>query len=384
MLGWLGRTGLGLLTLCVAVPTVAAAVLILLPPLFGAGGWQVRLLLGEWSLLLFLPAVLCIVLAGAAHWVGWRGRSVLIAALAVLSLGLAVLPPVRGALAADAAGVRLRPLEYFAGTVRESVRQPDATVTYQGTAGLRLDVWRPRDPVRRAAAVVLVDGGDRTSRSVPGKRGQAPRWAAWLADQGFVVFDIDYRPSRPGDVTRAVAWAGTNAGKFGVDPGRIVLMGTAVGGNLALLAAYADPPPVAAVVTLYAPTELTSWFTANRPWWYSRRLWDSRRDSVLAFTGGPPDRVPDAYHAAEPIRLVRPGLPPTLLVQGGSDLLTPPAPTRRLADALKQAGNDARYVEIEYADHGFDVNWGGFASQITRAELAAFLRPVRDRPEPAD
>src|SRR5262245_33685410 len=143
MLRWLGRSGLGILMLCVAVPTVVAAVLILLPPLYGGSGWQVRLVLNEWSLLLVLPAVLSLLLAAAARWSGSRLLSGLIGALAVIALGLALLPPIRGVAAANHAGVRLDPFEYFAGTVRDSVRRPDDTATYDRVTGLKLDIWRP-------------------------------------------------------------------------------------------------------------------------------------------------------------------------------------------------------------------------------------------------
>ncbi|GAB3400135.1 alpha/beta hydrolase [Flindersiella endophytica] len=382
MLRWLGRSGLGMLMLCVAVPTVLAAVLILLPPMYGGSGWQVRLVLNEWSLLLVLPAVLSLLLAAAARWSGWRRLSGVIAALAVIALALALLPPARGALAASQAGVRLNPLEYFAGTVRDSVRGPDDTATYDYAAGLKLDVWRPPGQREAGPAVVLVHGGNWTS----GGRGWTPRWNAWLADQGFTVFDIDYRlappataRTAPADVKHAVGWVRQNATQYAVDPERIVLLGTSAGGHLALLATYTepDPAPVAAVVAVYAPLELTPWFTDHRPWWYQRRLWDSRAAGAVALTGGTPEQVPEAYRAAEPIRHVHPGLPPTLLVQGGSDLLAPPAPARRLADALTRDGNRVRRVEIEYADHGFDLNWGGIASQITRAEISGFLRSAR-------
>ena len=99
------------------------------------------------------------------------------------------------------------------------------------------------------------------------------RWNEWLADLGYVVFDVDYRlapPPRwrdaPGDVQAAVAWVRARAPQLGVDPERVALLGWSAGGHLALLAAYDSPsafPPVAAVVALYPITDLT---LTNRPW----------------------------------------------------------------------------------------------------------------------
>lgn len=124
--------------------------------------------------------------------------------------------------------------------------------------------------------MVVVHGGGWRS----GNRGEFPRWNAWLADKGYVVFDIDYRLSpppswqdAPGDVRCAVGWVKENSGRYGVDPGRVALMGRSAGGHLALLTAYTEgtsalpagcgvrgeqqDTSVAAVAAFYPPTDLT-------------------------------------------------------------------------------------------------------------------------------
>ena len=94
-----------------------------------------------------------------------------------------------------------------------------------------------------------------------------------LAQRGMVVFAIDYRLARPGspswpavvdDLREAVRWVRRHSGEFGVDPGRIAVMGQSSGGHLAsLLATLPDEPGpdgvssrVQAVVSFYGPSDL--------------------------------------------------------------------------------------------------------------------------------
>ena len=88
--------------------------------------------------------------------------------------------------------------------------------------------------------------------------------ARMLASLGYVVFAIDYRlapaarwPAQIEDVRSALRWIETHGAEHGGDVTRMALLGRSSGAHLALLAAYADPPPgLRAVVAFYAPTDL--------------------------------------------------------------------------------------------------------------------------------
>lgn len=65
-----------------------------------------------------------------------------------------------------------------------------------------------------------------------------------------MVFSIDYRLGLPprwedatGDVKCAVGWVEENAGRYGVDPDGIALLGQSFGGYPTLLAAYTEGDP---------------------------------------------------------------------------------------------------------------------------------------------
>ena len=66
--------------------------------------------------------------------------------------------------------------------------------------------------------------------------------------------------------------------------------------------------------------------------------------------------------------------PPTIAFLGARDRIVPSEQLQELDTALKQAGATGETYLLPATDHGFDVNWGGFASQFARAKIARFLQ----------
>lgn len=254
---------------------------------------------------------------------------------------------------------------------------------------LKLDVRRRPDqgdtagPKRRPAVVTVHGGG-----GMLGGRSEDTLWSEWLAEQGYVVFSIDYRLGLPprwedatGDVKCAVGWVEENAGRYGVDPDRIALLGRSFGGHVALLAAYAEGDPrlppscdvpdtgVEAVAAFYPPTDFTRIDETHWPWWRPN-LASSVKDS----TGTDVDYVAEGERRlASPVSHVDPGDPPTFLAHGGQDQISPSEQSVLLADRLEEAGVPHRLVELPWARHGFDGAWGSWDAQIVRHELGEFL-----------
>jgi dipeptidyl aminopeptidase/acylaminoacyl peptidase len=77
-----------------------------------------------------------------------------------------------------------------------------------------------------------------------------------------------------------------------------------------------------------------------------------RMDVLL---GGHPQDVPDMYELASPVTHVHPGCPPTLLIQGKQDFITPVDATRALYTKLVGSGVPAINVVFPWTDHGFDM-----------------------------
>lgn len=180
-----------------------------------------------------------------------------------------------------------------------------------------------------APVAVFFYGGSWTS----GSRADYEFAGAALAGQGFVAIVPDYRlypevkfPAFLDDSAAAIRWARDNAGRYGGDGRRIVLVGHSAGAYIAAMLAL-DPT-------------------------YLRRAGVSP-EHVRAFAGlsGPYDFLPldpgvaqnvfgDAPNkaATQPVGFVRRGAPAAFLATGDRDRTVRPANTASLAAKLRSAG----------------------------------------------
>ncbi|MEV5977922.1 alpha/beta hydrolase [Streptomyces sp. NPDC052114] len=335
----------------------------------------------SWGLVLLPPGLLGLAvaaLAGRRH--PWCAGLAALSSFAALVYG--VMPYAAAYSAAERQGQHLAAARYFDGVNYAKVPDRTRSLTYARAKRqrLRLDLWAPsgRSAARRPA-VVWVHGGGWNK----GHRSQTPEWNRWFNARGWSVFDIDYRLApratqldQIGDVKCAVGWVRRHARAYGVDPDRLLLAGSSAGGNLALAAAYTDgdgrvpascpvrDSSVSGVISLYGPTDMRRLIAGTA----------LRRDPIIPrLMGGSAATAPARYRLGSPVRLVRGDVPPTLLLHGSADRAVPVAQARELARRLKAAGAPATYVELPWADHCFDVNWGGWGSQIARAATERFL-----------
>jgi acetyl esterase/lipase len=380
--GTIAWTTLGLL---------AAALIVVPGP--NASTWFLGVMVEGYSLALAAYGLVGLALAGLSRDLGASGIGLVAMASAAATLALGVVPVWQGLRAASAQHVRLSLREYFSHPTWVPSRSPES-VTYSDPSdcpgGLQLDVWRPADPgmnrtAPKRAAVIMVHGGGWVS----GARGGTARWSEWLADRGYVVFDIDYRlapPPRwrdaPDDVNHAVRWVKDHADLYGVDPGRVALLGHSAGGHLALLAAYSMRAPalprsddvhdrgVRAVAALYPITDLTAPFDRRGPRWAA----SAANAQIIQFLGGAPRANAQAARLASPVSHVVSGVPPTFLVHGRRDQMVPVEQSQVLDTELHDAAADHVYVELPGANHGYDLVWGAWHTQITRAVLHEFFQ----------
>ncbi len=279
-----------------------------------------------------------------------------------------------------------------AGHLNMGLSQPERSVIY-GTAKdgtkLELDVWRTGKPNSGPLrpAIVYVHGGAWTH----GNRSITPDWNRWLSELGYEVFDAEYRMPPPvrwldeiGDVKAALGWVVAHAAEYHVDPARISLMGGSAGGNLSMLAAYSagdprlppstDVPPVVirSVINFYGPSDMALLYhTCESP--------DYVRPLMREYIGGPPEEFPDRYRVLSPLIHVGAKAPPTLTLIGTSDRLVSMPHAQLLNEALTKAGVPHEMYFLPANDHGFDVNWGGFGTQIARVKIKHFLERYVDR-----
>jgi acetyl esterase/lipase len=155
-------------------------------------------------------------------------------------------------------------------------------------------------------------------------------------------------------------------------------MGHSAGAHLAMLAAFSsggptfrpstDVPPIAfrTVINIYGPTDLVLLYKKTRsPDFLWPHMW--------AWVGGTPAEYPARYSALSPLSHITENAPPTITFLGTSDRLVPVDHAKLLDAALSKAGVPHEMHLIPATDHDFDVNWGGFATQIVRDRLRRFL-----------
>ena len=262
-----------------------------------------------------------------------------------------------------------------------------STEVYAHPAGqdLSLDIYRsvanPAGGGEKPRPCILVihgggwDDGDRTQLA-----DWNPRFVAW----GYVVVAIDYRlapkyiwPAQRDDVLAAVAWLKSNAGRLGIDPTRIVLLGRSAGGQLATAVGYgARDPAIRGVIALYAPHDM--------PYAWSVSRTDDALNSIKLFRqyfGGAPD-TPERlalYESASGQLLARSDSPPTLLVHGQLDTLAWSRHSERLNQRLEELGVPHYYLKLPWATHGFDFNPDGPGGQLAGYAMETFLSALFTR-----
>lgn len=210
---------------------------------------------------------------------------------------------------------------------------------------LRLDVFEPQAGDAPRAAIVLFHGG---GWSV-GEASWIHPTARLLVEQGMVAVSVEYRLSDQKTVTpfdavadarAAVRWVRANAAALGVDPARVAAGGISAGGHLAAATAVFDEPGGAPPSA--RPDLLVLWSPAvavGTDGWFTR------------LSGGAAQAA-----ALSPDRHVRAGLPPTILLQGAEDSVTPAAGATRFCERMRQAGNICELVVYPGVGHLFTRN----------------------------
>jgi acetyl esterase/lipase len=275
---------------------------------------------------------------------------------------------------------------------------------------LLCDLWRPKGEYVSGLAVIYFHGSawymlDKDFGTRPFFR--------HLVSQGHIVMDVAYRlcpevdlVGMIGDVKRAIAWMKANASQYGVQIDKIVLAGGSAGGHLSLLAAYAPQHPeltpdelkdinlsVAGVISYYGPTDLLAVYEHTQQGRMkelpavpigtvsdsSKSMHDAGRLDILL--GGHPEDASHAYEIGSPINHVHPGCPPTLLIQGDQDLITPVKATCALHMALIEAGVPAINLVFPCTNHAFDLLFPQLnpAAQSALYDVDRFLAMMMDK-----
>jgi acetyl esterase/lipase len=208
-----------------------------------------------------------------------------------------------------------------------------------GGTALKAYVFSPSTPgAKGRPAIVLFHGG--------GWAMGEPAWAfsraKHFAEIGMVAVAAQYRLSDQkqttpreamADARAAIRWVRAQADSLGIDPKRVVAFGWSAGGHLAASAAIFDADAAARPDALVLVSPAVSLVADN---WVQR---------LLMGRGSARDISPDEH--------VRKGLPPTLILQGNVDTVTPLSGAKRFCERMRTAGDVCELEVYEGFGHLF-------------------------------
>jgi acetyl esterase/lipase len=205
-------------------------------------------------------------------------------------------------------------------------------VPYGNDPRQRLDVYLPQDR-RVASTIVFFYGGGWVS----GARWYYRLLGKALAKRGHIVIIPDYRlfpqvrfPDFNQDAALALSWANQNLLRLGGHPSRLFLMGHSAGAHIAATLAL-DPRYLASHSMV--PGQIAGVIGLAGPYTLNPLKWQGVREIFSPSADEP--------QAARPIKLVRAGAPPMLLLHGARDRLVGAHASVLMSEALLRAGSHA-------------------------------------------
>lgn len=235
---------------------------------------------------------------------------------------------------------------------------------------LTLNLYQPSTSGQYPTLVTIYGGAWRV-----GKPDNNQQFSYYLANQGYTVVAIDYRhapaykfPIQLEDIQRALIYIKNHAVELGVDINSVGLMGRSAGAHLATLALRDSPIAIKALVSYYGPVDLIRAYQ-ELPFPDPINI----RRVLEDFLGGSPEELPELYQEASPMSYVELKLPPSLLVHPRKDHLVKVEYSREFAERSRRGGNTCIWMEIPWAEHGFDYVFNGLSNQLILYYTERFL-----------
>lgn len=242
---------------------------------------------------------------------------------------------------------------------------------------LTMDVFTPKEP-NHAAVVLVVSGGWFSAHEVINTV-----WFNPALNHGYTIFAVVHGsqpkftiPEILSDMNRSIRYIRHHAADYGIDPGRIGIMGGSAGGHLSLMQGTAgsagDPKAadpvdrensrVQAVACLFPPTDFLNYGKPGENALGRGILKDFRAPFDFAELDAPTRHFVTITDEAKilvigkeisPINHVSADDPPTLIIHGDADVLVPLQQSQIIVEKLKAAGVKAKLIVKPGAGHGW-------------------------------
>lgn len=267
-----------------------------------------------------------------------------------------------GASATYSAGVDGRGEAQLIGAVQHSIYERTGIVPevlhYHGLDGLALAgiLYKPLgyQAGKRYPAVIIAHGGPEAQNAL-----SASPWSVFLAQQGYVVLEPNFRGSTGyGERFRNANVEDSGGGeiddiqasvnylvKIGLtDARRVGISGGSHGGTVVANAVARYPNTFAAGIEKFGVVDRALFLK------YTNRNSAIRWETKM---GGTPQEQPAVYRKADVLLEVAQIKTPLLILHGEEDPQVPPQESQQLAAALKQEGKVFTYVTYPGEGHGF-------------------------------
>ncbi|MBB6145053.1 dipeptidyl aminopeptidase/acylaminoacyl peptidase [Silvibacterium bohemicum] len=231
-------------------------------------------------------------------------------------------------------------------------------VRYKGKDGLPLAgiLYKPVDyhAGTRYPAVILAHGGPEGQVGL-----SVSPWSAFLADQGYVVLEPNFRGSTGyGERFRNANVEDSGGGEIDdiaasvqylvdaglTDPKRVGISGGSHGGTVVANAVSKYPDLFAVGIEKFGVVDRALFLR------YTNRNSAIRWETKM---GGPPELKPAVYRKANVLPDVARIKTPLLILHGEEDPQVPPQESQEFAAALKQEGKTFTYITYPHEGHGF-------------------------------
>ncbi|MDB5577811.1 MAG: peptidase, partial [Bradyrhizobium sp.] len=247
---------------------------------------------------------------------------------------------------------RLRVLAKVNEALGTGALSPVSTVKYKARDGLEISaiLTVPKGKAAKDLPLILMPHGGPFARDDE----SWDWWTQFLASRGYAVLQPNYRGSSgfgnvfaekgegqwglgmQDDLTDAVKWA---TGQGIADAGRVCIVGASYGGYAALRAAQRDHGVYRCAVSFAGVADMQGMLRYDGSFLNSGRGTDWLRKQAPDLKG------------VSPINFAADFSIPLLLMHGKADTRVPVKQSRQMADRLKSAGKDYRYVEQPLGDH---------------------------------
>lgn len=249
--------------------------------------------------------------------------------------------------------------------------QTQLNVSYGTDASQKMDIYLPAGrTIATTKVIILIHGGGWNS----GDKSDFSPYVDTLKRRlpTYAIININYRlatgisnlfPIQENDVKAAIEFIYSRRNEYAITD-KFVLLGASAGGHLSLLQAYkySIPVKIKAVVDFFGPTDLVAMY--NNP---ASIL--APPAAVAAVVGATPTTNLTLYQQSSPINFVVAQSPPTIILQGGVDVLVAASQSASLNTKLQTLGVVRQYVLYPTENHG----WTGANLTDSFDKIAAFL-----------